>query len=724
VNTLTKYSILSVLLLSTLLIPLSIVYADDTNDADFISQSVPSAMVAGQQYQVSVTMENTGTTTWTSATNYKLGAVHSPADLWNTGRVYLTGEDSIAPDAQKTFTFTVTAPSTPGNYNFQWRMVEESVEWFGDNSTNVVVTVSAPSNDADFISQSVPSAMTAGEDYWVTVTMENNGGTTWTKATNYRLGAQHSPADIWNSGRVYLTESDTIDFDDQKTFIFQVTAPSTPGDYNFQWKMVEEGVAWFGDTTTNIVVSVSAPEDPVHTVSTIFFSIYYGAQTRWLQTGWTPVGGWTAAYDSRDSDWTESEIKDMMAANVDIVFHSMEPFAGDNDLAWVPAGYGAACLDGMENFFETYKDMVEDGYDPPKVAEWVNLVIKKGHYSATYEEVLDLSTQDGEDYFYETVIEPFWTNYFTIMGDYADAHLAKRDGKVMISFDYFGTEDIVGLSNTFLSNIKSRFYTQYGYQAYFLAHPLNDDYAAIDETHMAFGPTSYTWKGGSDPDSKEVLELLPGFWTITGPPEPLFVTRNSGSGYIAAWQAAIALKNQVNRLGITSWNYFGEGSQICESCTTPNANAKYSHPGETWGGDSRYYIGLTSTYAAQWNDIPGNDAEFIEHDIPVNMTAGQTYPITVTVRNTGDNKWSNAGGYMLVSVPTIPENSRETPLVDTEDEIPTYGGILRGRSKTFEISFKAPSTPGYYTLQWRMIQQNVEWFGDYTVAVVVHVTSP
>ena len=78
----------------------------------------------------------------------------------------------------------------------------------------------------------------------------------------------------------------------------------------------------------------------------------------------------------------------------------------------------------------------------------------------------------------------------------------------------------------------------------------------------------------------------------------------------------------------------------------------------------------------------------------------------------------------MVSIPTIPGNQRETSLVDTEDEIPTFGGILRGRSKTFEISFTAPSTPGYYTLQWRMIQQGVEWFGDYSVAVTVHVTSP
>ncbi|MDO8682740.1 MAG: glycosyl hydrolase, partial [Armatimonadota bacterium] len=46
-----------------------------------------------------------------------------------------------APGQQKTFTFIVTAPSTAGTYNFQWRMVQDGVQWFGDLTPNVAVTV-------------------------------------------------------------------------------------------------------------------------------------------------------------------------------------------------------------------------------------------------------------------------------------------------------------------------------------------------------------------------------------------------------------------------------------------------------------------------------------------------------------------------------------------------------------------------------------------------------
>ncbi|MDD4988722.1 MAG: hypothetical protein PHS68_07505, partial [Candidatus Izemoplasmatales bacterium] len=35
-----------------------------------------------------------------------------------------------------------------------------------------------------------------------------------------------------------------------------VKAPATPGTYNFQWQMVQDGVEWLGDKTPNVVVAV------------------------------------------------------------------------------------------------------------------------------------------------------------------------------------------------------------------------------------------------------------------------------------------------------------------------------------------------------------------------------------------------------------------------------------------------------------------------------------
>ncbi|MBI3324500.1 MAG: hypothetical protein HYZ92_04385, partial [Candidatus Omnitrophica bacterium] len=88
-------------------------------------------------------MQNTGTTSWTAAGGYKLGSQNPKDNLtWGLSRVLLASGETIAPGATKTFSFTVKAPTTAGTYNFQWRMVQEAVQWFGGSSTNVAIAVS------------------------------------------------------------------------------------------------------------------------------------------------------------------------------------------------------------------------------------------------------------------------------------------------------------------------------------------------------------------------------------------------------------------------------------------------------------------------------------------------------------------------------------------------------------------------------------------------------
>jgi len=123
-----------------------------SNFATFVSQTVPSLMFAGQSYPVSVTMNNSGTTTWSSAGNYKLGS-QCPQDntYWGTNRVAVP--TSVPPGANVTFNFNVTAPVIPGAYNFQWTMVQDGgAGWFGylTSSVNVAVNKKAALGYLDF----------------------------------------------------------------------------------------------------------------------------------------------------------------------------------------------------------------------------------------------------------------------------------------------------------------------------------------------------------------------------------------------------------------------------------------------------------------------------------------------------------------------------------------------------------------------------------------------
>jgi RHS repeat-associated protein len=239
--------------------------AQAQNNAFFVSQSVPTTMVTGTVYNVSITMSNTGTTTWTTADSYSLGSQNPENNMTWGGRIALP--QSIAPGAQATFAFQVTAPSTAGTYNFQWRMLREGVEWFGPYSPNVAITVSAPAphNDAQVIGTSVPSTMTQGQSYSVAVTMKNTGNTTWPAGTTYNLGSTN-PYDntVWGLKRVGLNSA--VGPGQQYTFSFSVVAPAA-GSYTMGWGMVQEYVEWFGASSSSVVTVAAPAQSPTMSVT-------------------------------------------------------------------------------------------------------------------------------------------------------------------------------------------------------------------------------------------------------------------------------------------------------------------------------------------------------------------------------------------------------------------------------------------------------------------------
>jgi hypothetical protein len=112
------------------------------NGAAVAGSSVPTSVLTGQSFAVTVTMNNNGTTTWTTGGGYKLGSQSAQDNTtWGFSRVALPS--STSPGNNATFTFTATAPTTGGTYTFAWRMVQEGVQWFGD-TFSTTITVVAP----------------------------------------------------------------------------------------------------------------------------------------------------------------------------------------------------------------------------------------------------------------------------------------------------------------------------------------------------------------------------------------------------------------------------------------------------------------------------------------------------------------------------------------------------------------------------------------------------
>ena len=109
---------------------------------EVVTNTLPATMVAGSTTTAQISFRNRGVL-WNDAKNFRLGAVNDSDPFSPTTRYNVGGE--IGPDVIKTFIITLTAPTTPGTYLSDWRMLRESVTWFGPTvSKNIVVTDGQP----------------------------------------------------------------------------------------------------------------------------------------------------------------------------------------------------------------------------------------------------------------------------------------------------------------------------------------------------------------------------------------------------------------------------------------------------------------------------------------------------------------------------------------------------------------------------------------------------
>jgi hypothetical protein len=117
------------------------------HDAEFVKQSgVPGTVAGGAEFTATITMRNVGTRMW-ETDGYRLGSVDDNP-VWGSTRVSLPRR--VRPNREATFTITARAPRRPGTYVFRWRMLQEGVEWFGERSLAVAVTVRLPAECRQF----------------------------------------------------------------------------------------------------------------------------------------------------------------------------------------------------------------------------------------------------------------------------------------------------------------------------------------------------------------------------------------------------------------------------------------------------------------------------------------------------------------------------------------------------------------------------------------------
>lgn len=236
-------------------------HVEAQESARIVSHTIPPVVFTNQRVQVEVTVQNRGFTPW-RAGSHRLGAVDDSDPFVAAGRIDLAPGQRVGFLRRHTFTFELVAPATPGAYVTDWRMVHEHVRWFGATLRRTVTVVPAPpglGDDAQVVAHTLPDVVVAGATVQASVTMRNTGTTPWDGG--FRLGANDDD-DPFRAGldvREYLPPGTVVAPGADHTFTFTLRAPQQPGVYTSDWRMVHEGVQWFGAVATKQITVAPRP---------------------------------------------------------------------------------------------------------------------------------------------------------------------------------------------------------------------------------------------------------------------------------------------------------------------------------------------------------------------------------------------------------------------------------------------------------------------------------
>jgi hypothetical protein len=451
-----------------------------------------------------------------------------------------------------------------------------------------------------------------------------------------------------------------------------------------------------------------------HVVSTTVFH-WFTANDGQLSGPWVPLEG-RASWTGTPAFW-QDQVKQMMSANIDIMYIQLLPSFEQQRI----------------NLFQALNQLRSQGYDVPKVAPILDPVTTWYNQPNP-----DLATTAGKNTFVGQYTR-FFNQYYSVNRDSAaDSYLATMNGRVELDTWHvkFNTTNFDSLTR---NDVESRLSTAFGathgvfnHGIYMITTALNPPTLSFaDEQFPQFEVTDYSWT--TRYNNYSATQLKAGYWDQNSRNPGSQLPRDGGTHYTDAWAA---LKNDplIQHVNIESWNEYDEGSGIYRA----NPGPPYIKPGsgntstDTWSAtnDPLQYVKATAAGARAFNDTPDMNSQILWQNFPTQMKPGEVRDVSVILRNLGDVSWTGAQQFEFGQQDDRPGEVAFGPgrflIDDTQNEIPTYGGIFRGRPITFNVELVAPDKPGAYLTHWSMAQDNVGSFGqelDWTINVVPEPSS-
>lgn len=579
-------------------------------------------------------------------------------------------------------------------------------------------------NQSQYISQILPEFIAPGEEFEFNITFKNTGNTVWEYQNYYHLGSQNPQDNTnWGTNRIILPSD--VAPDEEITITATLTAPIEESVYGFQWRMVQDGVEWFGEASESLLIhiGVNMEADSLlsekesfsvsdHIVSTSFFH-WYTSDGGQKISPWIPING-------RES-WTgnvlfwKTMIKEVMAANIDVLYVELIPYMEAQ----------------RANLFLALNQLRREGWDVPKVCPFLDPEITYAILGYNG----DASTEEGKDELIGHYIR-FYEQYYSVNTDeYADDYIYTQENNpvlniwhIQLHIDYYWQLN--------RDDVTSRLATAFGSE-----HPIfNNDIKMInnayspafsfaDERVYQFEMQEYkidkTWN-----DITTSL-LKPGYWDQNVRNPGFFLPRDGGIHYSNSWDL-VNESEEITRVYIESFNEYDEGSGIYAARTDTiykkTDEGMNNTEDDVWSvNDNPFeYIKTTAAGAALFNQNENLDSKIIWHNIPDSMSIGAHFTATVLVRNQGNDSWNNALGFQFGEQEEMDEvmfGPGRYQIDDTEDEISIYGGVFRGRTLGFQLDITAPDSIGIFQTHWSMLQANDQWFGE-TIVKNIQVFTP
>ena len=152
-------------------------------------------------------------------------------------------------------------PTTEGTYPFAVQ-VTDAVGATSRKDFAITVTRVSANLNASFGSQEVATKLEPGQNFPVIIRFVNSGAQVWAMSTLYLRSQNPTDNAVWG-GNIVPVYGNPVAPGETLEARFIAFAPRTPGVYDFQWQLYQDGQGYFGQMSANVRITVGDGVSPL-----------------------------------------------------------------------------------------------------------------------------------------------------------------------------------------------------------------------------------------------------------------------------------------------------------------------------------------------------------------------------------------------------------------------------------------------------------------------------